>query len=690
MVAICLISESRSLGVSESRSLGVSESRSLGVSESRSLGVSKQFDFRYSACQLINQLAFVALLLTSVLNLPLATAADNANCTATECNYSVPLDKPGFYTVAVTIPSGQKAGVYNLLIDPSVPYEQAPIVNLANGFHGGGLLKEGGQSSSWVGFSLAQFEPVNISVYNHSNPAAPLDLILTNSSRPEQTLLKFGPIFTTHGQIYTTPILEPGFYVASVNGYPNLPLTAYSISVGGSSVFGGINGGWLDSNNAGWGAFYATQPRTVNLKVQFGNTFGEMGIGLPNIKVYYHNQSGIGEIYWSSSKNEDSDFVEPTMPSPLPEPAVLPADPSEAGKTTLQGIDSDRDGIRDDVQRFIALTYQKSEDKPLRAALREYAAFLQQLIIFASSKNNSMLNAQTSGEIVDCIIYLHPNDGTDILLDIEAASINTDQRNLAYIEANAQLNGEMFSLTPSSELPQVCSRFTEQGGQRSSVRADTQPSEPKACSNEKFTYIVFGNGISNSPGDARGSLNVLKNAFEEGKTDEEKAKFAYELAYNYSGTITGDVYQVFKQSNANKNANFVKFLEGDPDTTLSPEEQQAIIDEATKIVNTYYKNDTDMRTHVGNYEEWIDSGNKVVVVGHSQGTLYTEFDYSKLKSDEANSKYPRLKSFGIVDVAKVSSPIIGPYTTLDIDKVVASFRFIKDRNIPESNTHNTS
>src|SRR5216683_231714 len=36
---------------------------------------------------------------------------------------------------------------------------------------------------------------------------------------------------------------------------------------------------------------------------------------------------------------------------------TLPPDPGAAGKATLQGIDSDGDGVRDDIQRYIALTY---------------------------------------------------------------------------------------------------------------------------------------------------------------------------------------------------------------------------------------------------------------------------------------------------------------------------------------------
>lgn len=59
--------------------------------------------------------------------------------------------------------------------------------------------------------------------------------------------------------------------------------------------------------------------------------------------------------------------------------ANLPTDPGKAGMDTLEGIDSDKDGLRDDVQRFITLNYGHSE----RAvqALRAVAKGVQQEIL---------------------------------------------------------------------------------------------------------------------------------------------------------------------------------------------------------------------------------------------------------------------------------------------------------------------
>ena len=56
----------------------------------------------------------------------------------------------------------------------------------------------------------------------------------------------------------------------------------------------------------------------------------------------------------------------------------LPPDPGEEGKKTLQGIDSDNDGVRDDIQRYIAL---EVEDEATQAILTDYSMSVQKYMI---------------------------------------------------------------------------------------------------------------------------------------------------------------------------------------------------------------------------------------------------------------------------------------------------------------------
>ena len=65
--------------------------------------------------------------------------------------------------------------------------------------------------------------------------------------------------------------------------------------------------------------------------------------------------------------------------------ANLPRDPGPAGMKTIEGIDSDKDGVRDDVQRFIAENYGDSE-RAVRA-LNNVARGAQMEIVTGDSVN---------------------------------------------------------------------------------------------------------------------------------------------------------------------------------------------------------------------------------------------------------------------------------------------------------------
>ena len=66
------------------------------------------------------------------------------------------------------------------------------------------------------------------------------------------------------------------------------------------------------------------------------------------------------------------------------ESSELPPDPGEEGKADVAGIDSDNDGVRDDVERYIAYKYP---DNPLtRKALYQYSKYEQLNLINSHNK----------------------------------------------------------------------------------------------------------------------------------------------------------------------------------------------------------------------------------------------------------------------------------------------------------------
>jgi hypothetical protein len=74
--------------------------------------------------------------------------------------------------------------------------------------------------------------------------------------------------------------------------------------------------------------------------------------------------------------------ITPTpSPTPTPPPFPLPPDPGAAGKETIEGIDSDGDGVRDDIQRWIYFNVEGIQDSvALQKAWRRSAISAQNVL----------------------------------------------------------------------------------------------------------------------------------------------------------------------------------------------------------------------------------------------------------------------------------------------------------------------
>ena len=125
----------------------------------------------------------------------------------------------------------------------------------------------------------------------------------------------------------------------------------------------------------------------------------------------------------------------------------LPPDPGEAGKATLEGIDSDGDGVRDDVQRYIALNHPDSAK--VRGALTMRAKNLQQALVDADNKELSIQHMNETAKVMRCAKYIQWH--LNIRLHRPRAAmvaeiLNTEARSRAYIKYNHQLSGNTFRL----------------------------------------------------------------------------------------------------------------------------------------------------------------------------------------------------------------------------------------------------
>ena len=131
----------------------------------------------------------------------------------------------------------------------------------------------------------------------------------------------------------------------------------------------------------------------------------------------------------------------------------LPPDPGVAGKQTIEGIDSDGDGVRDDVQRYIKLTYS---DAPTQQALVQYAKAQQVMMLASTSKEQAIANATAIVKSIECLSSVHSDDFTEVMQATRLQLLNTEARVRAYITANSQASGAVFAVTDSEESASSC------------------------------------------------------------------------------------------------------------------------------------------------------------------------------------------------------------------------------------------
>jgi hypothetical protein len=162
---------------------------------------------------------------------------------------------------------------------------------------------------------------------------------------------------------------------------------------------------------------------------------------------------------------EDPDCLsEPLPPDPGPgnDPSpgtdqgnTLPPDPGEAGKTILAGIDSDNDGIRDDIQRYIALNYLNSHKT--RAALRQLTRAIDKAMLESSSVESALRNAENMHRAIECLWYIQPDHAIKMSDALFAEYLNTYERSQAYLEYDAKLRGQVFGGKDIDEYRSSCS-----------------------------------------------------------------------------------------------------------------------------------------------------------------------------------------------------------------------------------------
>lgn len=141
-----------------------------------------------------------------------------------------------------------------------------------------------------------------------------------------------------------------------------------------------------------------------------------------------------------------------TAPVSIASIPELPPDPGEEGKKTVAGIDSNNDGVRDDVERYIALTVTDSARH--REALRSVAKAIQ-LEVTAVTKEQSLQAANAGARSIECLSYLGVRK-SGLWKEVQTLMLNTGARINAMDAHNRRISGEVFTTLSDSERHTAC------------------------------------------------------------------------------------------------------------------------------------------------------------------------------------------------------------------------------------------
>lgn len=138
----------------------------------------------------------------------------------------------------------------------------------------------------------------------------------------------------------------------------------------------------------------------------------------------------------------------------------IPPDPGEEGKVTLEGIDSDNDGVRDDIQRWFVLRYPDSEKK--QSAFKQAAIDFQNTLLVANDKDASITatrNLLRSRECVYHALGANASNLTEVKFDLDqfrSVVLNTKLRTDAHFLSGKNFSGQVYRLLPIGGKKDAC------------------------------------------------------------------------------------------------------------------------------------------------------------------------------------------------------------------------------------------
>lgn len=130
----------------------------------------------------------------------------------------------------------------------------------------------------------------------------------------------------------------------------------------------------------------------------------------------------------------------------------MPADPGSAGEASIEGVDADQDGLRDDVQRWVSAHASIASH---RSALFQLARALVGTLS-VTSKQAALQQAERVVRAQECVFARLPRQAEALSADLEALVVNTRARGEAYLAYNERLAGESFPFRARDDWLSSC------------------------------------------------------------------------------------------------------------------------------------------------------------------------------------------------------------------------------------------
>gem|GEM_PF-990322 len=161
--------------------------------------------------------------------------------------------------------------------------------------------------------------------------------------------------------------------------------------------------------------------------------------GFYQILVKIKDRSRKEHHFKTKYKDHAMFVIDSSLQVPMPDPIK--------NNATLLGIDSDNDGIRDDVQRWINENLS-NETLELKLAFKQYAIFVQKRIENSANKVNSIIASHEQVKSTNCAIRVGQSLNISLKTiqenteKIDFMYLNTEQRIKASINASANFHGQ--------------------------------------------------------------------------------------------------------------------------------------------------------------------------------------------------------------------------------------------------------